>query len=70
MRKETNNISKLPFYPYKNFKITKLLKKKKAFFFLVAVDMLGTDRNARNWPIQPIFELVLNVEVSVPMHVY
>ena len=32
-RKETNNISKLPFYPYKNFKITKLKKKKKGFFF-------------------------------------
>ena len=33
--KKTNNTNKLPFYPYKNSKITKLKKKKKKSFFLV-----------------------------------
>ena len=52
----------LPFYPYRNSKITK--KKKNAFYVPASKPSIG--RNAQNWPI---FKPVRNVRVSVLAHI-
>ena len=52
--KKINNTNKLPFYPYKNSKITKLKKKKNLFSVPAGI--------APNWPVR-------NVGVSILVYV-
>lgn len=52
----------LPFYPYKNSKITK--QKKRPFF--VPTNKPSTGRNTGNWLV---FKPIRNVEVSVLVHI-
>ena len=58
--------------PYKNSKITKLKKKKKAFFFWyqpVHSLLAGIARNQPVWPIQPVFKPVRNIGILIPVYV-
>ena len=53
---------KLPFFPYKNSKITKLKKKKKK---LLSVPV----GNAQNQPIWLVFKPVRNIDISILVYV-
>ena len=66
--KKTNNTNKLPFYPYKNSKITKLIYIY-IYIYIYFFFFFCTGRYARNRLIRPVYKSIRNSCILIPMHV-